>query len=345
MHLISFDASTRQLGKLKKGLPVRVKKGTGFNLVVNPSTYNLVNRAFKKDKGLELKLSPEELEMNQSISPEQHEELQADEGHTKLPYMEGGNIFKKIKRGLRKLSRNKTLRKIEKGLRPLTREMKKMGKEQLHQDIAELHMQGAEKYGDDPRMAKLMNIGADIAHKNVQGVGVGDILKKAKSLTKSSIGRARSLTGLGVLGDLKRGVRSGVRRARSLTGLGMGAGLYAYPQGRGMNAHDAIRLANMATAQANYQLGKMHNAVVHGQLTQPPVKRYWDEPLAPPSRGTGLHSNLIRGRGSLISQDYLLPPALQSQPYGANFHMQFMLPPQYKRYNDGGEVEGRGLYV
>ena len=74
MHLISFDASTRQLGKLKKGLPVRVKKGTGFNLVVNPSTYNLVNRAFKKDRGLELKLSPEELEMNQSISPEEHEE-------------------------------------------------------------------------------------------------------------------------------------------------------------------------------------------------------------------------------------------------------------------------------
>jgi hypothetical protein len=46
-------------------------------------------------------------------------------------------------------------------------------------------------------------------------------------------------------------------------------------------------------------------------------------------------TNLIRGRGTLIEHDAHLPPALVSQPYGANFHMQFQLPPQYQKYNDG----------
>jgi hypothetical protein len=54
--------------------------------------------------------------------------------------------------------------------------------------------------------------------------------------------------------------------------------------------------------------------------------------------------NLIRGRGSLLNADDMLPPALQSQPYGANFHMQFFLPPEYHKYNDGTDMEGRGLY-
>jgi hypothetical protein len=40
----------------------------------------------------------------------------------------------------------------------------------------------------------------------------------------------------------------------------------------------------------------------------------------------------------MISQ--YLPQAMQSQPYGTNFHMQFMLPPQYRKYNDGTTHEG-----
>ena len=129
-------------------------------------------------------------------------------------------------------------------------------------------------------------------------------------------------------------------------GAGLGAGMH-HSVGYGANAHHALRMANLATAHANHQLAKMHNATVHGQITQPAIKRYWDEPLEPPSRGTGVRGsmNFIRGRGSLVSQDHILPPALQSQPYGANFHMQFQLPPEYHRYNDGGELEGRGLYV
>ena len=78
------------------------------------------------------------------------------------------------------------------------------------------------------------------------------------------------------------------------------------------------------------------------------IKRYWNEPLEPHSRGAGRFRpsmNLMRGRGSLLTQDNILPPALQSQPYGANFQFQFMLPPEYQKLNSGGEMEGSGLYL
>ena len=76
MHTIQIDASPHQLRKLKKGHRVRIKKGTGFELLVHPTTYNIVSRAFNKGKGSQIQLSPEELEMNQgiskAISPEAH---------------------------------------------------------------------------------------------------------------------------------------------------------------------------------------------------------------------------------------------------------------------------------
>ena len=51
----------------------------------------------------------------------------------------------------------------------------------------------------------------------------------------------------------------------------------------------------------------------------------------------------MQGRGTLLSGH--LPVALQSQPFGANFHMQFFLPPEYRKFNDGTNMEGRGLYI
>jgi hypothetical protein len=48
MHTIMIDASPHQIRKLKKGHRVRVKKGTGFELLVHPNTYNIVSRSFNK---------------------------------------------------------------------------------------------------------------------------------------------------------------------------------------------------------------------------------------------------------------------------------------------------------
>lgn len=373
MHLISFDASPRQLSKLRNGHSVRIKKGSGFNLVVNPSNYHLVSRAFTKNKGIELKLSPEELDVNKTMSPEQHETMSetVDENLFKhLPFAEGGSIFSKVKKALN----SKTAKKIGRELKPLTRALKSTAKDIAHEKIAEAHMAGADRYGDDDRMARLMNVGAELAHSKVHGAGFRKQLKKALySKTAKKIGREMKpltralkstakdiaheqiaqahMAGADMYGDDPRYanlMNIGADMAHSrVQGMGLGAGLYAYPSGRGMNVHEALKLANTATAHANHQLAKMHNATVHGQLSQPPIKRYWDEPLEPRSRGTGIrgHMNLIQGRGSLLKGDDILPPALQSQPYGANFHMQFFLPPEYHKYNDGTDIEGRGLYI
>ena len=85
-HVITIDASIPQLHKLRKGRKVRVKKGKGVHLIVNPTTYNLVSRAFSKGNGTDLKLDAEELERNLGLTPEEHQEL--SESH-----MTGGGIF------------------------------------------------------------------------------------------------------------------------------------------------------------------------------------------------------------------------------------------------------------
>lgn len=72
MSSIQIDISPSQMRKIKKGLPVRVKKGTGFNLLVNPSTYNIVSKAFNKGLGAQISLSPEEISMNKGLTPEAH---------------------------------------------------------------------------------------------------------------------------------------------------------------------------------------------------------------------------------------------------------------------------------
>jgi hypothetical protein len=319
VYKITFDASPRQVSKLRNGHAVRIKKGTGFNLVVHPENYNIVSRAFAKDKGVQLKLTPEELETNYNLSPEQHEEL---------GMIEGGNIFKKIKKAFN----SKAAKKVGRVLKPVSRVAKKVAREMLHEKIAEAHMEGADRYGDDDRMRRIMNVGAEVAHKQV-GNGLGAGLGAGMWASTDPVKMAK------LTADYKQYLKEKKNRLSST-----GTGLYA---GRGISAHDALKMANMATAQANHLISKMHNASVHGMITQPTIKGYYDSGMSPISRGSGIsnHINMIRGRGSILSQDDILPPALQSQPYSANFHMQFQLPPQYKRYHDGTDMEGRGFYA
>ena len=116
-----------------------------------------------------------------------------------------------------------------------------------------------------------------------------------------------------------------------------GRGLYA---GKGI---DALHAQNIGSAHANGMLAKYEGETIRGQHSQPPIKSYWDELHAPPSRGTGLKAhhhrphdmNLMQGRGTLQSSEHMLPPALRSQPYGMNWQMQFFLPPEYHHFNNG----------
>lgn len=320
-NLIKFDASPNQISKLRNGHRVRIKKGTGFNLIVHPENYNLITRAFSKSKGVNVKLSPEELKENKETSPEQHEEYGSESDEDE---MEGQGIFKKVKKALR----SKAAKKIGRELKPLSRATKQVGKDYAHQKIAEAHMNNT---SDDPRHQALLNMSADYAHSKVQNPK--QEYKTGRGLRKCGSGSHSRASTHGVRMPINGlGVRN---KIHELTGYGLGAGF---------DGHHAMKVANMASARANHQLATMHNAAVHGQQTQPLLRGDYDEMYSPPSRGTGIH-NLIRGRGSMIAQDSFQPPALQSQPFGANFHFQFMLPPEYNKYNSGGTMEGSGLYV
>jgi len=160
--------------------------------------------------------------------------------------------------------------------------------------------------------------------------------------------------------NLGYGLTAGVSGGGSYGG-GLGTGLYAGKmRGTGQfHSFNSLRDASDGYADAMSALAGMSKHTIHNQHTQRPIQKYYDGDNAPPSRGTGMHphnahhihqndhlhhrghttnshdTNLIRGRGTLIEHDAHLPPALVSQPYGANFHMQFQLPPQYQKYNDG----------
>jgi hypothetical protein len=501
MHLIGIDASAKQASKLRNGHRVRVKQGEGFNLVVRPENYNLLTRAFRKGKGAEIQLSPDELELNKSLSPEMHQAL-AGSSDGSMVSMSGGGIFDSIK----KIAKNPMVKSLGKmaidqavqmaPIPPMLKNtiaseakkaafghgimdtLKKASKNPLVKSLGKQAISAGTKYAAKsgyipPAIAEAM--GAE-AQRQLAGHGIMDTLKKAsknplvKSLGKQALkaGTAyavksgyvppaiaeavgaeaqRQLAGMGIMDTLKKAAKNpmvktlgkqalkagtayaaksgyippaiaeavgaeaqrqlagygfmdtlkkasknplvkslgkqalqagtayaaksgyvspaianaiGAEAQKQLAGMGLyaGHGLYA---GRGFSGMDSIALQTHGTYDANHDLAGYDRAFVEGILDQEPIKGYYDEALAPPSRGYGgrirtmdggkiSKYNLIRGRGSLIAQDFHLPPALQSQPYGSNFHMQYMLPPQYQKYNSGtddlGDYSvGSGLYA
>ena len=259
MYSISIDASPSQLRKLKKGHRVRVKSGTGFELMVHPSTYNIVSRAFSKNKGSEISLSPEELDanrsMSKSISPESH-----------TAYMGAPEI---AGRGLTD--------NISGAISPFL-----------------------DKYTTPEQKVVLKGKAKEVIH------------------------------GLGLFDNSMNGIGSRIRLADSLNDhLGTN---YGYMSRAGLdNAMQHAKSAALSkmsidarykTVQAPLGLDGPHSRIIGGALER---------------------SSIGRNGGMLSS---FTPPALVSQPFGANFQFQHFLPPQYHHFNSGGgEIGGSGLYL
>lgn len=380
MHLISFSASPKQLSKLRNGHKVRIKKGTGFNLVVSPQNYHLVSRAFNKNKGVDMALSQEEIAHNSEMTPEQHEEMAdtVDDNLFKhLPFAEGGSIFKKG----RKASKSKMGKELRQSLKPAGREFLKAGQESAHQKIAEAHMRSMENSSGNDNYNNGVNLLANMAHERVANAGKrpqtgGALFKALGSKKMKSVRRALKPAGRAFqnyaqdelhnqLGQMHMAgadyVSDNPNAQMGYSLLGQAGhdaiGYHRAPQyqsyqqpmsrtqgyglGAGLSGYEALKYANLATADANRKNAQCHNEAVHGQMAQPVIRKYWDGPFEPMSRGTGVMQ--MQGRGAILHS--VGAPALQSQPFGANFHMQFFLPPEYRKYNDGSHTEGRGLYI
>ena len=89
MEQVRVQISPKQMSKLRNGHKVRIKKpsmeGSGINLIVSPENFSLVNKAFTRNKGSEIILSPQEILANRE----------------QAPMMEGEGIFgKKFDKGV-----------------------------------------------------------------------------------------------------------------------------------------------------------------------------------------------------------------------------------------------------
>jgi len=109
---VMVKISDKQMSKLRNGHRVRVKapmQGEGIMLIVRPENYSLITRSFKKMKGAEISLSPEEIKDNKEAAPE----------------MEGKGIFGKkfdrfVERKIGKANK-KILYKIAESGRPIAK--------------------------------------------------------------------------------------------------------------------------------------------------------------------------------------------------------------------------------
>jgi hypothetical protein len=94
------------MSKLRNGHAVRIRKGEGCNVIVDPNTYNLVSRAFAKGSGIQIRLSPEEIHANREHSHK----------------MEGTGIFgKKFDKALKKAGIKKVAYQVGDVAKPMVK--------------------------------------------------------------------------------------------------------------------------------------------------------------------------------------------------------------------------------
>jgi len=352
MNNLQIDVSPRQLSRLRNGHKVRIRKGTGFNLVVNPNTYNTVSRSFKKDKGIEVALSPEEIEMNREQAPQ----------------MEGQGIFgKKFDKLLKKAGIKKIAYKAGDALKPMIKEGIDAGLMALGPEAAIAGAPLKEMlYGamDKPSDYGLGGSKAD-KQKALRSLGksYGNMANQYATEQlgfdpRQAYGDYRSMTAnpYAQQGSMMSGLRDTARQGAMDYLSQMDGSNTGYMGRAGYGSADANAgsdfWANLASQRkystpGQYAGNGLLQDMNRGFRTGVHQTRKFVGAGLIQDITKGYHSGMRKTRNILgsgmLSPDGYYPQALTPQPFSANFHMQNMLPPQYRRYETGGEYEGRGF--
>lgn len=307
MSLVKIDVSHKQLSKLRNGHPVRVKQGRGFNLLVHPERYDIITHTFSRGKALEIALSPEEIVANKefAMSPESHQHIEEDENGEII----GRSIFHKIGNFVRGAV-NAGRRAIKIGAPLIKDKLGGLAKEAVGRI--------AEQYGVSPDVAGLIKQGAEM--------GIGHLVDSAgKGISNAGGPRSRFVSN-SLDGQLKNDAMMNVLNSHLGTNYGyLGKAGIANVMAHKERARDT-----------GIMIGDRHH--LNG-LTGLPEGRGM-------GLGAGLYASNVRGRGivgrggSFVSHQTSLPPALQSQPFGANFQFQHTLPPQFQKFSSGGNMVG-----
>jgi hypothetical protein len=329
MEHLMIDASPAQIRKLRKGEKVRVKKGCGFNLLVRPETLGRVSKTFAKNKGVELSLMQDEIDANTVVSPEQHAQLQRVNP-------EGRGIFgKKFDKFMNDKLGKDVYGKIYKGadtLKPAVKAGVKSGLTALGTAATPMvatyapmlapfipaAVSGAsmlaDDYIDDPdKYQKPFRTG-------LKGRKPRNIKEQAQFVNEDEMMNHKFGTNYNYMG------RAGMQQALANT------------MRKKMNDEQIISRANLIprNMSSGPKRGSMDDVF------------YAPEPMTGPSSyersmgmtGSGLdrEGGIIGLKGGMIHP--FTPQAMESQPFGANFQMQYFLPPQFHKYNSGTTAEG-----
>jgi len=306
MHrILTIDASPKQLSKLRNGHAVRIKQGTGFNLIVHPETYSLVSKAFSKDRGYQVQLSPEEIEMNRGVSPEQHMAYKKAN-----PDIAGQGIFgHTVDKFLSKHGLKKIAYKIGDEVKP----MAKAG------ILAGLSA-GATSLGvANPALIPYLAMGVG----GLTNVAYDYLDNPNKYHGKSGLkqaSKARTLAGQIAQSKINQALNNEL--------------------GTNYDYLGRAGLEQAAAAQASAMLNQ--ESITPRYEQAPPFGYGLGVGLSGCGLGVGIgryrSADRIMGRGNMQNYNYM-NPALESQPLGANFQFQHFLPPAYQKFS------GAGLYL
>jgi len=312
MQTIAISASPKQMSRLRNGHRVRVSRameGKGVNLLVDPSKFDQMTRSFTKGTASQIQLSPEEILANKQAV------IQGEMGGEGI--FAGGKMKSKdLKRlkapgiallGVAKKTGTTLGKPFEKTVQvnPFT-----LGYDIGHDVIGPEVVHAFGRQTEEEYKAKKAKERAARGGK----INIGKAFKKVgKTLAAAEEAVRKNPTSRAIVKKVlpvvaKLAVTAAAQRAgldpastKELSGLSQqgataglteaGYGLYAGARGRGMYAGTS-----------------------GGVL------------LGPPSRMPE-HSSLMIG-GSILGMQN---PALASDPYGANFHMNTQLPPQFQR--------------
>ena len=337
MHLISIDASPKQLSKLRNGHKVRIRQGTGVSLVVHPETYGIVSHAFQRDKGIEIALSQDEVQANAEHSMSGRLEGQGIFGSKADRWMEKKGIKKAVYHAgsvIKPYAKAGIHAGVAAGTAALMASATALANPELIPFIAS---GGAaldamvQDYVDNPNTyhgksgAQKMNVAKNMGQQYAQNQ-ISDKLNQQLGTNYDYMSRA----------GLDNAIQS--EKAAQLNKLGI-------------SARQETPIAQQSQySSLGFGLGAGRPSVSHMLYHRS------GDPTSIMGRGFKKEVASIGKGGGMLGMGMEYPPALESQPFSANFQFQHFLPTHYQQFSAGAGIRhhkgrsaglyaGKGLYA
>tara|TARA_R110000744_G_scaffold180851_1_gene299826 strand:+ start:785 stop:1849 length:1065 start_codon:yes stop_codon:yes gene_type:complete len=349
-------------------------KGSGVIVMVAPSTYNKATRSLAKQKGVQIRLTAEEIQANREGAGE----------------MEGKGIFKKVFKAAKKVAKKAApiVKKVAKKAAPIVKKVaikvaKQTGRELAKQlpTLATAGLTAAALATGQPQLIPLAGIAGDKL-----GSFAGKELNKAidKPSRYASFKKAREEIGRSALEEAKTEAtsfgRAKIGEAKT-SGKKYAKAKMAGEGGRSSKISDdftesrkeieklKIKLAKMEDMETAYgrrsllatrtrlknkieRMEKDHSKMLREEREIAGIGLYAGrgiegEGLYAGRQGRGVASSvpntptagLVGVNGNLLATNH---PAFKSQAHSANFQFQHTMPPQLQMK---GNIKGGGLYA